>query len=221
MGEQKYLWDILKLNENFKCDDVDIAYSKIENETNEVRLAWKILRDEYYSKVYKKYLSIDTVIKAGFILDSLELDDLNYYNNLSLLTTPVSKLKASKGEKENLVVLLSTGGFDPIHDGHIYMMEFAKEALEKAGYDVIGGYLSPSHESYVSTKPYYKVDTYERLDLCQECVKNSEWLSIDPWESIYVKTYINFTDVIQRLESYLKKHINPNIQVAYVFRWGQ
>ena len=40
---------------------------------------------------------------------------------------------------------------------------------------------------------------------------------IDPWESIYVKTYINFTDIIQRLEQYLRKHVNPNIQVAYVF----
>ena len=213
MSEQQCLWDILNLDKNFKCADVDSAYSRIENKTDEVKLAWKILRDEYYSEVYKKYLNIDTVIKAGFILDSLELEDLNYYN-LSLLTTPVSKLKDSK---KNPVVLLTTGGFDPIHDGHIYMMEFAKEALEKEGYDVIGGYLSPSHESYVSTKPYYKINAYERLDLCQECVKDSQWLIIDPWESIYVKTYINFTDVIQRLEQYLRKHINPKIQVAYVF----
>ena len=213
MSEQQCLWDILNLDKNFKCADVDSAYSRIENKTDEVKLAWKILRDEYYSEVYKKYLNIDTVIKAGFILDSLELEDLNYYN-LSLLTTPVSKLKDSK---KNPVVLLTTGGFDPIHDGHIYMMEFAKEALEKEGYDVIGVYLSPSHESYVSTKPYYKINAYERLDLCQECVKDSQWLIIDPWESIYVKTYINFTDVIQRLEQYLRKHINPKIQVAYVF----
>lgn len=210
---KQYLWDILKLDPNFKCDDVDIAYSKIENKNDEAKLAWKILRDEYYSEVYKKYLSIDTVIKAGFILDNLDLEDSNYYN-LDLLTTPVSKLKNSQN---NPVVLVTTGGFDPIHDGHIYMMEFAKEALEKEGYDVIGGYLSPSHESYVSTKPYNKINAFERLDLCQECVKDSQWLMIDPWESIYVKTYINFTDIITRLEQYLRKHVNPNVQVAYVF----
>ncbi len=214
--QEKYLWDILNLNKDFKCADVDIAYSRIENKTDEVKLAWKVLRDEYYSEVYKKYLNIDTVIKAGFILDSLELEDLNYYN-LSLLTTPVSKLIDFKEQKENPIVLLSTGGFDPIHDGHIYMMEFAKEVLEKEGYNVIGGYLSPSHESYVSTKPYYKINAYERLDLCQEYVKDSKWLMIDPWESIYVKTYINFTDIIQRLEQYLRKHVNSKIQVAYVF----
>lgn len=218
MKNSSYLWNILNLDKDFKCADVDIAYSKIENKTDEVKLAWKILRDEYYSEVYKKYLSIDIVIKAGFILDNLELEDMNHYN-LDFLTTPVGKIIENMKNKDiiNPVVLLTTGGFDPIHDGHLYMMDFAKKVLEKNGYNVVGGYLSPSHESYVSTKPYYKTNSYERLELCQECVKDSKWLMIDPWESIYVKTYINFTDIIQRLELYLKKHINPNIQVAYVF----
>ena len=45
---------LLNLDKNFKCADIDIAYSKIENKTNEVKLAWKILRDEYYSEIYKK-----------------------------------------------------------------------------------------------------------------------------------------------------------------------
>lgn len=219
MNKQKeYLWEILNLDKDFKCADVDIAYSKIENKTDKEKLAWKILRDEYYSEVYKKYLSIDIVVRAGFILDSIDLEDINYYK-LNLLTTPVSKIIENMEDKDiqNPVVLLTTGGFDPIHEGHLYMMDFAKKVLEENGYNVIGGYLSPSHESYVSTKPYYKINAYERLDLCQECVKDSKWLMIDPFESIYVKTYINFTDIIQRLELYLRKHVNPNIQVAYVF----
>lgn len=216
--QEEYLWDILNLDKDFKCADVDIAYSKIENKTDKEKLAWKILRDEYYSEVYKKYLSIDIVVRAGFILDSIDLEDINYYK-LNLLTTPVSKIIENMEDKDiqNPVVLLTTGGFDPIHEGHLYMMDFAKKVLEENGYNVIGGYLSPSHESYVSTKPYYKINAYERLDLCQECVKDSKWLMIDPFESIYVKTYINFTDIIQRLELYLRKHVNPNIQVAYVF----
>lgn len=218
MKNNNYLWNILNLDKNFKCADIDNAYSKIENKTDEVKLAWKILRDEYYSEVYKKYLSIDIVVKAGFILDNLELEDMNYYN-LDFLTTPVGKIIENMKDKDiiNPVVLLTTGGFDPIHDGHLYMMDFAKKVLEKNGYNVVGGYLSPSHENYVSTKPYYKINSYDRLDLCQECVKDSKWLMIDPWESIYVKTYVNFTDIIQRLEKYLRKHVNPKIQVAYIF----
>ena len=162
MGKQEYLWNRLNLDGNFKCAEVDEAYSKIENKTKEVRLAWKILRDEYYSEVYKKYLSLEIVIKAGFILDSLELEDMNFYN-LNLLTTPVGKIIENMKNKDikNPVVLLTTGGFDPIHEGHIYMMNFAKKTLEKNGYDVVGGFLSPSHESYISTKPYYKINPYE------------------------------------------------------------
>ena len=177
----------------------------------------KILKDEYYSEVYKKYLNIDTVIKAGFILDDFELDEEFY--NLDFLTTPVSKIieNLNKTKSNNPVVLLTTGGFDPIHDGHLYMMEFAKKTLEKNGYDVVGGYFSPSHDSYVTTKPYCKTSSSQRVALCQEIVKDSNWLMIDPWESMYVKTYINFTDIIKRLELYLKKHVDSNIQVAYVF----
>ena len=92
MKDNTYLWNLLNLDKQFKCSEVDKAYSKIQNKSKEVKLAWKILRDEYYSEVYKKYLDIDVVIKAGFILDSLEPESLNYYN-LSLLTTTVSKLK--------------------------------------------------------------------------------------------------------------------------------
>ena len=218
MDNAKYLWDMLNLNSDFNYKDVDLAYRNIYVKNDDVKLAWKILRDKYYSEVYKKYLDIDIVEKAGFIKDSLNLEEIDYYN-IDLLTTPVSKILDNMNDKDcpNPVVILSTGGFDPIHEGHLIMMDFAKEVLEKNGYNVVGGYISPSHEHYLSTKPYYKLNSFERLDLCQECVKDSDWLMIDPWESIYVKTYINFTDVIHRLELYLRKHVNPKIKVAYVF----
>lgn len=177
----------------------------------------KILKDKYYKKVYEKYLNIDIVVKAGFIFDNLNLDEEFY--NLDFLTTPVNKIidNLEKVKSNNPVVLLTTGGFDPIHEGHIYMMEFAKKTLEQNGYDVVGGYFSPSHQTYVSTKPYCKTNSFERVDLCQDVIKDSDWLMIDPWEALYVKTYINFTDVIQRLELYLQKHVNSKIKVAYVF----
>lgn len=177
----------------------------------------KILKDEYYSEVYKKYLNTDTVIKAGFILDDFELNEEFYL--LDFLTTPVNKIIENLGKIKynNPVVLLTTGGFDPIHEGHLYMMEFAKKTLKQNGYDVVGGYFSPSHDNYVTTKPYCKTSRSERVELCQEIVKDSNWLMIDPLESMYVKSYINFTDVIKRLELYLQKHVNKKIKVVYVF----
>lgn len=213
---KKLLWEELMLDVNFKYTDVDAAYKNLKNKTPRATFAWKVLRDKYYSEIYKEYKDENLLIKAGFIQDSLTLDEIDYYN-INLITTPFDKIKENVKDLENPIVLLSTGGFYPIHDGHITMMEEAKKVLSKNGYDIIGGYLSLSHDDYISTKPYCISDQYERINEGREYLKNNDWLMIDPWESIYVRTLINFTDVIERLQKYLQKHIDERIKVAYVF----
>lgn len=212
----KLLWEELKLDKNFKYIDVDVAYKNLKNKTPRATFAWKVLRDKYYSEVYREYKDEDLLIKAGFVPDPFTLEEIDYYN-IDLLTTPFDKLKENVNNKKNPIVLLSTGGFYPIHDGHIKMMEEAKKVLSEDGYDVIGGYLSLSHDDYISTKPYYISDQYERINEGREYLKNNDWLMIDPWESIYVRTPINFTDVIERLQKYLQKYIDKRIKVAYIF----
>ena len=212
----KLLWEELGLDENFNYKNVDEAYKNVKNKTPRTTFAWKVLRDKYYSEVYREYRNEDLLVKAGFILDTLTLEEIDYYN-INLLTTPFDKLSSNIDEIDNPVVLLSTGGFYPIHDGHIKMMEDAKKVLNENGYNVVGGYLSLSHEDYIVTKPYYISDQYERVNEDREYLKNNDWLMIDPWESIYVRTIINFTDVIKRLEQYLQKHVSKKIKVAYIF----
>lgn len=213
---EKLLWEELKLDKNFKYIDVDVAYKNLKNKTPMATFAWKVLRDKYYSEVYREYKDEDLLIKAGFVPDPFTLEEIDYYN-IDLLTTPFDKLKGNVNDLKNPIVLLSTGGFYPIHDGHIKMMEEAKKVLSEDGYDVIGGYLSLSHDDYISTKPYYISDQYERINEGREYLKNSDWLMIDPWESIYVRTPINFTDVIERLQKYLQKYIDERIKIAYIF----
>lgn len=213
---EKLLWEELKLDKNFKYIDVDVAYKNLKNKTPRAIFAWKVLRDKYYSEVYREYKDEDLLIKAGFVPDPFTLEEIDYYN-IDLLTTPFDKLKGNVNDLKNPIVLLSTGGFYPIHDGHIKMMEEAKKVLSEDGYDVIGGYLSLSHDDYISTKPYYISDQYERINEGREYLKNSDWLMIDPWESIYVRTPINFTDVIERLQKYLQKYIDERIKIAYIF----
>lgn len=213
---EKMLWEELGLDENFNYYEVDDAYKVLKNKTPRTTFAWKVLRDKYYSEIYKEYKDEELVVRAGFVPDPFTLEEIDYYN-INLLTTPFDKLKQDVKALDNPVVLLSTGGFYPIHDGHIQMMEEAKKVLTSDGYDVIGGYLSLSHDDYISTKPYYISDQYERIDEDRDYLKTSDWLMIDPWESIYVRTPINFTDVIERLEKYLNKHIDERIKVVYVF----
>lgn len=212
----KLLWEELNLDENFNYKNVDEAYKNIKNKTPRTTFAWKVLRDKYYSEIYREYKNEDLLVRAGFVPDPFTLEEIDFYN-IDLLTTPFDKLKSNIDKIENPIVLLSTGGFYPIHDGHIKMMEAAKKVLTANGYDVIGGYLSLSHDDYISTKPYYISDQYERVNEDREYLKNNDWLMIDPWESIYVRTPINFTDVIERLEQYLQKYVSKKIKVAYVF----
>jgi GNAT superfamily N-acetyltransferase/nicotinic acid mononucleotide adenylyltransferase len=212
----KKLWEELNLNIDFNYQEVDEAYRKINDKTPRITFAWKVLRDKYYSEVYRKYQDEDLLIRAGFLLDSFTIDEVDYYN-IDLLTTPFDKLKDNISNTKNPVVLLSTGGFYPIHDGHIKMMEEAKKTLTENGYDVVGGYLSLSHEEYVKNKPYYTKNQYDRINDDRQYLKDNDWLMIDPWESIYLRTIVNFTDVINRLEMYLQKHIDKRIKVAYVF----
>ena len=204
-NHKKTLWEQLNLASDFDCKMVDDAYKK-SAKNKQTFLAWKILRDPFYCDVYKKTKSIDACIDAGFILDSICLKNINYYN-IDLLTTPVSKIIENISGKKNPVVLLSTGGFYPVHNGHIEMFELAKNVLEKNGYDVVGGYFSPSHQHYVKNKPNFKISTPDRIEKCWQTIQDFSWLMVDPWESMYAPTYINFTDVIIRLEKYLQKHI--------------
>jgi len=49
-------------------------------------------------------------------------------------------------------VLVSTGGMNPMHRGHVAMLYQARARLEQEGYTVLGAWLSPSHDEYLQPK---------------------------------------------------------------------
>ena len=177
----------------------------------------KIKKDPFYKIVYERY-GIDKVIAAGYFDDGI--DKIDY--KLNLLTTPFNKIKDNIKKineiknNDKFIVLLSTGGFNPIHKDHINMMELAKYELESKGYNVVGGYLSPCNLSYTLKKPFSNPNC-DILYEAQKCIQQNDWIDIDPFEYLYMPSTINFTNVIIRLEKYLKLHVDDKIQVAYVF----
>ena len=144
-------------------------------------------------------------------------------NKLHFLTTPVHKIINNLYSADNkpLAVLLSTGGFSPIHKGHLEMMEIAKEEAKINGFAVVGGYISPSHDGYIPK--VYKGNRFlkiaHRLALCELAVHESNWLMVDSWEARYNKIPLLYPKVIQHLEKYLDTHLGklPHIKVIYVF----
>ncbi|KTD53763.1 NAD+ synthetase [Legionella santicrucis] len=178
--------------------------------------------DKFYLAYYLHTLSKERLRTAGYIENAIVSHDEKKQTQWSIL--PLLKLCEECGdlqtEKKELVVLLSTGGFYPIHQGHFLMMSKARQALELEGKKVIGGFFSPSHQDYIKSKFYVKnYSQREHIDLLIQSVANHPWLDIWLWEYLENKEPINFTDVIIRLECELAKHLKTTlpIKVAYVF----
>jgi nicotinic acid mononucleotide adenylyltransferase len=151
------------------------------------------------------FQDVNNLDEAGWFQEAHACPDK--FGNLWAMT-PTHKLLAAEGPRD--IILLSTGGFAPIHNGHILMMEVAKSYMESQGFRVRGGYVSPGHDDYVVT--YKGVDIYapERLAIANNILKDNPWIMVDPWESIGCSCSINYTSVIDHLERLF------NCQVCYV-----
>jgi len=228
-------WNALGIDPTDDRAAIDAAYRSARSEhgpSEDLRYSWKLLRDPYYRSMADEYESREEFKEAGFFDDGLdfELDDA-CHTDLNWLTTPFHKILRRLPQLDEYdlaqltayppIVLLTTGGFSPIHNGHIDMMELAKNEMMQRGHVVLGGYLSPSHDSYVSTKHGGSASLLNehRIRLCHEAVAMSEWLMVDPWEARYLPCAVNYTDVILRLEKYLNYHFRPSapLRVGYVF----
>jgi len=219
------------LGGNAPAKEIDQHYIKLLNQKQlnkqQLRITWRILRDTYYAGAYEVYGSLPKIIEAGFFDDELEFNAVTQLHNTDLLTTPLHKIELNwRKHKTNIssgkhLVLLSTGGFSPLHEGHLEMLEIAKAEAEKKGFVVLGGYISPSHDSYVLTKAHMEQfgSSSQRVFQLQRELQDHPWLMVDPWESQYVPTAINFTDVVQRLTNYINRYLSfvGKIEVAYVY----
>ncbi len=172
---------------------------------------WKIRRDPYLRPLAERR-GEDAVWASGFFFDEDDrdapLDDVDWP------CTPRPKLPVTGARP---VALVTTGALCPVHAGHLAMMERARERCLAAGLDVIGGYLSPGHDAYVTMKcGAAAIPAPERLRLCAEAIEGSPWLSVDPWEALYRRVSVNFTDVAARLGAYLRARVDPRVEVVYV-----
>ena len=107
-------------------------------------------------------------------------------NSTTDITILRSNLTRANPNREN-VVLIKTGALNPVHRGHISNMIKAKQYLEDVqGYNVIGGYLSPTHDQYVSGKLAHQcIPGIHRIAMCQKAIEEENqqhWLSVDKAE---------------------------------------
>ena len=94
------------------------------------------------------------------------------------------------------VVLLITGSMCPVHRMHLNALKTAGDYLEKHyGYHVLGGFISPSSDSYVNRKLGEKAIPFvDRAKMCHLAVKELHFgypVEVDGWEGNITK-FMNF-----------------------------
>ena len=81
-----------------------------------------------------------------------------------------------------LSFLVLSGSFNPIHQGHIQLLDAARAWYNHQGVGVIAGFLAPSSDDYVSAKLGSQALPFDlRTGLCAEATTASDW--IDVWVS--------------------------------------
>jgi nicotinamide mononucleotide adenylyltransferase len=118
----------------------------------------------------------------------------------SELTTDLSIIKSNldqlKSDKEN-VVLIKTGALNPIHRSHISNMIKTKLYLENIyHFNVIGGFLSPTHDRYVESKLEDEfIPSNLRIQMCEKAIEEENqqhWLSVDKAEAMGIHFILNY-----------------------------
>jgi hypothetical protein len=120
-------------------------------------------------------------------------------------------------------VLLSTGALNPVHLGHVAMFDCAREVLESEhGFDIVGGFLSPSHDTYLSGKCGDSTffPAAQRLAMCAAATKDHPFLTVASWESSASGRWPDFPEVTAELEHVLEERF-PGEGIGVIYLCGQ
>lgn len=180
--------------------------------------------DPYYRHLVKESHDEKILLYAG-LFDTGLLSPIDSYDWFSTLvpTADYSSIykKYCNASNAKKVVLLTTGSFSPLHQGHLDMLKVAKVKLEQQGYCVLGSLLSPSHDSYVNLKAngLAKKPIFQRIAQIQQMIKSTD-ISISSWEAVVAPFALNFTDVLRRVSLELNAFVSnykDDIEIAYVY----
>lgn len=166
---------------------------------------------------YYKNLSENDAMNSGYFVPTH--DKIDWEQHVNLPCTPINFLKQVTNT-HNPAIIISTGAHCPLHDGHISIMKSAKDAVENAGYTVIGGYLSPGHDEYINEKLGDNgLNISRRMEWANNMLKADQslsWIKLDPWEGVFAPGAVNFTSVVHRLQLYINKfYISANVKIFF------
>jgi nicotinic acid mononucleotide adenylyltransferase len=118
-----------------------------------------------------------------------------------LYLQPGSENEKKTKKKRKCAVLVTTGALNPVHRGHIEMLEVARRALADQLPDcpVVAGFISPSHDLYVEPKcrrygSHFWSATH-RAAMVDLAIADSDWLDCGRWETAQTGYWPDFPEV--------------------------
>lgn len=102
-------------------------------------------------------------------------------------SSPTTNSSSSPSKRTDVIVLVSSGAYNPIHMLHIRAFYVARQYVESNyKFPVVGAFISPSHDTYVRVKnrrnPREMITKRHRLGLIETAVASSTWIEVDKWE---------------------------------------
>lgn len=177
-----------------------------------------IKRDPLYSTMLNHFHHYKDFELAGFIDENRNSIDELAINDLHLKTIHLNPLKTNKP----IAIVVSSGSFSPLHEGHIETVLYTKQLLEEKGYEVPQSVLCFAHDNYVSFKNNgaAKSSISERiqnalvkldeLDLSRE-------IKVEHLSGQFVSNDLNFSTLLNRIEKYAELYYQRTVKVFYVF----
>ncbi|XP_050436005.1 nicotinamide/nicotinic acid mononucleotide adenylyltransferase 3 isoform X2 [Adelges cooleyi] len=105
------------------------------------------------------------------------------------------------------IVLLATGSFNPPTNMHFRMFEIARDHLNRLGYTVCGGLVSPVHDSY---KKKDLVASTHRCAMLELALTTLPWVKMSNWE-VRQNKWTCTRQVLQYHQNYLNSVINSRL----------
>ncbi|UJR20567.1 hypothetical protein I4U23_023693 [Adineta vaga] len=130
-------------------------------------------------------------------------------------------------------VLLTTGSLNPVHPLHLQNRLHVKQYLEnehQPPWNVIAGYVSPTHDKYVRSKlgDLHWIPAKDRCQLCKQVIEFetseiSSWVDVSRGESEWKEGFVDFDPVTKSFRDFLnitlvdqEKLLKYPLHVVYV-----
>lgn len=178
----------------------------------------KLKLDPIFYSLYLKH-GEQYIYDSGYFEETLMVDSDYEGEEFSI---PTFNIINNSKDSENNCILVTSGCYNPIHQGHIDMMKVAKKKAEELGYNVINGFFCPAHEEYLQFKTDKILDIFQRTELIYNKIKENDclnWLDVNINPGLYWDCDTNFTKIITQLQKNISK-LFPALKYTVIYVCG-